>query len=117
MMPLQPTFNHGLDAGQLAQIKGVLKASPARIERVCLFGSRAQGTHKPYSDVDLVLMGPLTQADVNALHALFLESALPFKVDVLAYALITHAPLKAHVDAVALPLFEGGLFEGADLLG
>jgi predicted nucleotidyltransferase len=112
MMPRQPTLKHGLDEAELAQLKQLLRPFAGRIERVCLFGSRAQGTHKPYSDVDLVLMGPLTQVDVNALHSVFLESALPFKVDVLAYALITQAALKAHVDAVALCLFEG-----ADLLG
>lgn len=55
---------------------------------VWAFGSRAKGTAKPYSDLDLTVITdePL---DLNVLGALkedFSESDLPFRVDVVDWA-------------------------------
>lgn len=49
------------------------------------FGSRAKGTAKPWSDLDLALTGPdrLPLAILADLADAFSESDLPFKVDVL----------------------------------
>ena len=53
-----------------------------------MFGSRAKGTAKPYSDLDLALMTsrPLTLAQQAVLNEAFDESGLPFRVDVLDWA-------------------------------
>ena len=75
------------------------------ITRVDLFGSRARGTARPNSDIDLVLHGPVDQATLDRLWTLFWESSLPFKVDIKAYALTDYAPLKRHMDTVCQPLF------------
>ena len=96
---------HGLIPRQVDLIRGLLNPYAGRIEQVGLFGSRANGRYKPNSDIDLVLYGPVDQKLVNQLHTAFLESYLPFRVDIVAYDLITHPPLKAHIDAVAQVLF------------
>lgn len=55
---------------------------------VWAFGSRAQGTAKPYSDLDLAVLSPtpLPIATLAALEEAFTESALPFKVDLIDWA-------------------------------
>jgi len=55
---------------------------------VWAFGSRVKGTAKPYSDLDLVLMGdqPLPLSTMADLAEDFTESDLPFKVDLVDWA-------------------------------
>ncbi|MDR0868699.1 MAG: nucleotidyltransferase domain-containing protein [Planctomycetota bacterium] len=97
--------NHGLSAAQLALMRKILAASAARIARVDLFGSRAQGTHRPNSDIDLALHGDLTAREIAGLAGQFQESSMPVAVDVVAYERVQSAPLKAHIDRVAKTLF------------
>ncbi|GHV18854.1 hypothetical protein AGMMS49959_01850 [Planctomycetales bacterium] len=96
--------NHGLSAAQLALMRKILAASATRITRVDLFGSRAQGTHRPNSDIDLALHGDLTAREIARLAGQFQESSMPVAVDVVAYERVP-APLKAHIDRVAKTLF------------
>ena len=59
---------------------------PGRTVRA--FGSRVQGNAKPFSDLDLVVMGntPLDFRQLAALKDAFAESNLPFRVDVIDWA-------------------------------
>ncbi|MCP1242550.1 nucleotidyltransferase domain-containing protein [Acetobacter lambici] len=54
------------------------------------FGSRVTGKAKPFSDLDLAVMGdePLSLETRARLEDAFSESELPWKVDVLDWALI-----------------------------
>lgn len=99
-----PVPEHGLTPRQIAAIKAILAPFADRIERVSLFGSRAKGTQRPDSDIDLVIYGPVDQGLIDRLWTLFAESSLPVKVDVVAYDRATYPPLKAHIDGVARPL-------------
>lgn len=68
-------------------IRGILlKHVPDR--KVLVFGSRATGTAKKYSDLDLAVIGdtPLTLGQLALLEHDFDESELPFKVDVVDWA-------------------------------
>lgn len=53
------------------------------------------------------MFGDLEQRQIDRLWTLFEESALPMRVDVVAYDLIEAPALKAHIDLVHLPLFKG----------
>ena len=55
---------------------------------VWAFGSRARGRAKPYSDLDLAVVGdrPLPLAVSAALAEEFSESDLPWKVDIVDWA-------------------------------
>ena len=68
-----------------------------------LFGSRAVGTHRVNSDIDLAVAGDVSKAQVDRLWTLFCESNLPVSVDVVHYE---RAPLglRNHIDAVRRPL-------------
>lgn len=50
---------------------------------VCAFGSRAKGTARPYSDLDLAVMGdePISIATLASVKEAFSESNLPWRVD------------------------------------
>lgn len=76
-----------LTAGQLQEVSQILQSHVPELE-VRVFGSRAKGTAKPYSDLDLALMthSPLTLAQQALLNEAFDESNLPFKVDLVDWA-------------------------------
>jgi type I restriction enzyme S subunit len=60
---------------------------------VWAFGSRATHTEKPYSDLDLAIIGntPLTLSLLATIEHDFSESNLPFKVDVVDWATLSPA--------------------------
>ncbi len=76
-----------------------------RVERAAIFGSRASGTARANSNIDLVLYGTVTRQDVDRLWTMFAESALSVPVDVVAYSDDLYPALKRHIDAVSVPLF------------
>ncbi len=69
---------------QLAEIKSILEQYVPGCE-VYAFGSRVTGMTKPWSDLDLAVMGPepLGFQKAGRLIEAFQESTLPFRVDVL----------------------------------
>ncbi|MGF1616078.1 MAG: nucleotidyltransferase family protein [Gammaproteobacteria bacterium] len=71
----------------LASVRDILQKHVRQYE-VWAFGSRAKGTAKPYSDLDLAVITerPLSLAVSAALADDFSESDLPWKVDVLDWA-------------------------------
>jgi len=78
---------------------------PGREIRV--FGSRAVGPAKPYSDLDLVIMGdePLPLTTMRILRDAFDDSDLPFQVDLVEWAGVSEAFRKV-IGKTALPLGE-----------
>ena len=98
-------LDHGLSENQLQIIKETLENVAPAVESVSVFGSRATGSYKSYSDIDLVLYGDLGEETIDRLWTCFHESSLPYKVDITAYNLVRHPPLKEHIDRFAKPLF------------
>lgn len=68
-------------------VRGILQKHVPQHE-VWAFGSRAKGTAKPYSDLDLAIIAnvPLPLSVSAALADDFSESDLPWKVDVVDWA-------------------------------
>ena len=68
-------------------VQGILQKHVPQHE-VWAFGSRAKGTAKPYSDLDLAVMTdqPLSLDVSAALTDAFAESDLPWRVDVVDWA-------------------------------
>ncbi|MBK8189879.1 MAG: nucleotidyltransferase domain-containing protein [Vampirovibrionales bacterium] len=94
---------HGLSDAQVALMRQILAPYVNRIARVDIFGSRATGTYRASSDIDLSLRGHVDEALLARLTTLFIESRLPFKVDLHAYDAIAYAPLKDIVDRQGRP--------------
>jgi len=72
---------------------------------VRIFGSRATGTAKPYSDIDLVIMGdePLPVTTMRTLRDAFDDSDLPFQVDLVEWA-GTSEEFRKVIQNTAVPL-------------
>lgn len=81
----------------LAQVRAILADHlPASVE-VLVFGSRARGGAKRFSDLDLMLkdMGPLDPTVIAHLADAFEESSLPWRVDLVDYHALTPTFLSA----------------------
>ena len=72
-----------LPARHLATVRRILDQHAPDCE-ARVFGSRACGTAKPYSDLDLILVGqgPAPFETMRLLKEAFEESDLPFRVDI-----------------------------------
>lgn len=76
-----------IEAADLAVVRSILtRHVPDR--EVWAFGSRTTGKSRPYSDLDLCILGerPLDQAVMAALAEDFSESDLPYKIDLVDWA-------------------------------
>ena len=97
-----------MSAQELALVNALVAAwLPASDVR--LFGSRARGTPKPYSDLDLVIMGdtPTPLSTLGQLQEAFACSDLPWRVDVVDWA-NTAPEFQRHIQADSVPLAQLG---------
>jgi len=98
----------GLKEDAIERIGGVLARHPA-VERAVLFGSRAKGTSKPGSDVDLTLFGDgLTSRDLRVIADELDDLLLPVEIDLSLFEQISHAPLREHIERVGAILYRRG---------
>jgi len=81
-----------------------------KIDRVGLFGSRSTGLYRPNSDIDLVIYGSIDEKTMDRIFTLLNDSNLPIKVDLQVYDLIEYSPLKDHIDANVMLLFDNDRF-------
>jgi predicted nucleotidyltransferase len=70
----------------LNMIKNILNKTIPHCE-VRAFGSRVKGTNREYSDLDLAIVGEekLGISVLGNVQEAFMESSIPFRVDVLDY--------------------------------
>lgn len=72
-----------------------------KIEKVILYGSRAKGSFRDGSDIDLTLYGPdLTLFDLNQINLQIDDLLLPYKVDLSLYQDIENPALCSHIQRV-----------------
>ena len=96
---------YGLSADQFNSALRVFATNPT-LEQVILFGSRAKGTHKPGSDVDIALVGPeLSFDDLLRLSSKLDELNQPWKFDLLLYNNVD-ADVAAHIKRVGKLIYE-----------
>ncbi|KAF5048795.1 polymerase beta, Nucleotidyltransferase [anaerobic digester metagenome] len=97
----------GLRADDIELIVGAAKRFP-EIRQLVLFGSRAKGSHKPGSDVDLAIKGNQLTYDTPVRLAGILneELPLPYFFDVVDYETITERQLAEHIDRVGIVLLD-----------
>lgn len=106
MILLKHLQHSGLLEKDLAMILEATRIFP-EIEQVILFGSRAKGTQKKGSDVDLAIKGNISYDTVLGLsNILNEEKALPYFFDVINYHSITEPLLSEHIDRVGITIYE-----------
>lgn len=99
-------MNHGLSDLDVAQIRAVF-AKYAEVESAVLYGSRAKGTYKPGSDVDIALVGDgLTSQMLAAIQDEMEQGLLPYRFDLSVHAQISHPGLQDHIKRVGVLLYQ-----------
>jgi predicted nucleotidyltransferase len=92
----------GLSPKELEILQNVFKKFD-NINEVILFGSRALGTQKTASDIDLAIKG---NVDINTLsklkYTLEEDTNLPYFFDVVIYDNLDNLELKKHIDEFGL---------------
>jgi uncharacterized protein len=94
----------GLPSHEIDLILDVFRRFPA-ISEVVVYGSRAKGTHRPESDIDLALMGIDDEVQAETVADELEELPLPYQFDVKAYNSIKHVPLQEHIARVGVSLY------------
>ena len=97
---------YGLKDIELEKMCGVF-ASNERIERVVLYGSRAKGNYKPFSDVDITLMGEkLTHSDLNRISLAVDDLLLPYQFDISIFHTLKNEALIDHIHRIGITIYE-----------
>ena len=96
----------GLPDATLELIRRTLVGEPA-LAKVCVYGSRAMGSYRPGSDIDLAIwLKSGETADIAARLQGQLEALpTPYIFDVTDYAQVSNPELRAHIDLVGKPIF------------
>ena len=106
-----PTSIHKSDLGR-AEYDGIVRVLAALpgVEKIILYGSRARGTHRYNSDVDLLLVGKdlgfQTRADA---YRLLYDLWIPHGFDILVDTWLTDSWLKAEIERDGKVLWEQDL--------
>jgi len=101
-------MKYGLGENQLSEIVDIFRKYP-EVEEAILFGSRAIGTYKEASDIDIALKGK----DVSVILATKIESDLedtylPFFFDIISFPSITNQDLIKHINTKGIPIYRAG---------
>lgn len=96
---------HGLtEKEELALCK--LFARYEEVEEVILYGSRAKGNYKAFSDIDITLVGPrLTRSIIHQIATEIDDLLLPYQCDLSIFHQLTNPELKEHIKRVGIPFF------------
>lgn len=84
-----------------------LLASCRNIEKAVLYGSRAKGNFKKFSDIDITLIGPsLSRTDLLRLSASFNNSSLPYTADFSIFPKLKNEDLIDHINRQGIIIYE-----------
>ncbi|WP_404359244.1 nucleotidyltransferase family protein [Methylotuvimicrobium sp. KM1] len=102
-------MKYGLTDAQWQEITAFIEQYP-EVEQAILFGSRAMGTFKEASDVDIAIKGEKVTASLAQRIKFDIEedTYLPFFFDMVAYPSISNDALKQHIDDKGVVIFRRG---------
>lgn len=105
MIP-QMTDKYGLPHMAIQSLKNIFNLHP-NIEQVVLYGSRALGTYRVGSDIDLCLIAPgLTLTEQLSIENQMDDLSLPWKIDVAIQHKIANPALLDHINRVGIVLWK-----------
>ncbi len=92
----------GLDDKTIELIRQIFSEFK-QIDTAILYGSRAKGTYKPGSDIDLTLKGKNLSLDIiNSINIRLDDLLLPYTIDLSIYHQINNPDLIEHINRVGL---------------
>lgn len=96
----------GLKSADLEKMSIIFK-NFLEIKKVVLYGSRAKGNYKPYSDIDITLIGTAISITLqNKIENELDDLLLPYKFDVSLFSKIDNEELIDHINRVGIVLYE-----------
>ena len=95
----------GLKPNDLTEIINIFNKNPNVIKAV-VFGSRAKGDYKIYSDVDIAIYGAVDINEIEKIICDLDDLPLIYKFDVVARGLIKNRALCEHIDRVGVTIYE-----------
>ncbi len=96
----------GLKQTTIDAINTVLRSFP-EIEQVIIYGSRAKGTYKNGSDIDLTFKGNnLNSKIINKIDNQLDDLLLPYTFDLSIFNQIKNPDLIAHIERVGIVFYE-----------
>ena len=96
----------GLDEKELSQLQALFSSYP-EIRKIILFGSRAKGTARKNSDIDLVVDGIENFLSIESLSMELDELPLPYRFDLQAMSTIKNHSLLEHIERVGIVIYQG----------
>lgn len=101
----------GLSASTLQKIRHILAQHP-RVQRAVVYGSRAKGTYKPGSDIDLTLHAvpgaAIDHRELGDIEEEIDDLLLPYMVDLSVFEHIDNDALREHIERVGRVLYVRG---------
>lgn len=99
-------MHYGLSDFQYDPIVKVF-VSNKEVDKVILYGSRAKGTQKPYSDIDITILGDnLNFSLLQKIEIELDDLLLPYKFDVSLYKSIDNNDLVEHIKRVGKIIYK-----------
>jgi predicted nucleotidyltransferase len=99
-------MKYGLEEKTIEQIQTVF-SNHQNVEKVVLYGSRAKGSYKTGSDIDLTLYGKkLTLKTLHNVENDLDDLLLPYKVDLSIFDQISNPELIEHILRVGIVLYD-----------
>lgn len=103
----------GLPARTVAKIRGVFASHP-QIAKAILYGSRAKGSHRHGSDIDLTLMGEaLDYHELLDIMGALDDLLLPYTIDLSIFDQLDHPNLREHIQRVGVVFYERTADDGS----
>lgn len=95
----------GLSESVIERIASVLSRFP-QVRRAVVYGSRAKGTYKPGSDIDLTLLGEGLDSGLMARISSELDDLfLPYSIDLSVFSQLDHPDLLDHIERIGEELY------------
>lgn len=101
-------MHYGLSDTTIEKICAVLSRHPS-VEKAVLYGSRAKGTFKPGSDIDLSLHGTtITVDEMGDIDSELDDLLLPYTFDLLIFDTLKHVSLREHIERIGKIFYQRG---------
>ena len=98
-------MRYGIKEEQWDMLSNIFAKNP-KIEKVLLYGSRAKGTYKPFSDVDITFVGDdLSTTDLADTMNAIDDLLLPYMFDISLYHKLKSPELLDHISRKGIVIY------------
>lgn len=96
---------YGLTDIELQKLTMAL-SSVSGVKKAIIYGSRAKGNYKPFSDIDITLVGDsLSRRDLNVASRALDDLLLPYQIDLSLYDTLKNEDLIEHINHYGVEIF------------